>query len=357
MAKRSKKQEKRKKKMRTLILLLFLTIIMLGTSTYAWFTANKVVTINALNVQVQTAGGIQISTNAKDWKSVITKSDITTGYSYNSGAVASVNQVPTEVTAVSSNCLANSSGTDQGRINMFSSVITNNASTGKYDITTVKENDANGTTGKYIAFDVFLRLDSQSTVYMTPESNVTKVGNEERGLKNAARVAFIQLGQGLSSTAYETMAAWNTPAGVKVWEPNYDAHTDVVINSVAPEYGVTLSQTNGVYDPVAYKGVSSVTGPQDLIATVKGNPIQAGTAAVTVNFRTKETNTEYITFYENMPAGVTKYRIYMWVEGQDIDCENNATGSEISYKVVLSTSNNPAETGGASGSSAAASSS
>ena len=158
MAKRSKKQEKRKKKMRTLILLLFLTIIMLGTSTYAWFTANKVVTINALNVQVQTAGGIQISTNAKDWKSVITKSDITTGYSYNSGAVASVNQVPTEVTAVSSNCLANSSGTDQGRINMFSSVITNNASTGKYDITTVKENDANGTTGKYIAFDVFSKI-------------------------------------------------------------------------------------------------------------------------------------------------------------------------------------------------------
>ena len=52
-----------------------------------------------------------------------------------------------------------------------------------------------------------------------------------------------------------------------------------------------------------------------------------------------------------MPAGVTKYRIYMWVEGQDIDCENNATGSEISYKVVLSTTNNPAEVNGGGASS------
>lgn len=352
MAKRSKKQEKRKKKMRTLILLLFLTIIMLGTSTYAWFTANKVVTINALNVQVQTAGGIQISTNAKDWKSVITRSDITTGYSYNSGAIASVNQLPEEVTAVSSNCVYNTAeGAEKGRINMFSSVITNNATTGKYDITTVKETDANGTSGKYIAFDVFLRLDSQSTVYMTPESNVTVVGNEDRGLKNAARVAFIQLGQGLSSTATETIAGWNNPSSIKVWEPNYDTHSQVVINSVAPEYGVTLTQTDGVYNPVSYAGVSAVTGPQDLVATVKADPIQTGTQAVGVNFRTKATNTDYVTFYENMPAGVTKYRIYMWVEGQDIDCENNATGSEISYKVVLSTTNNPAEVNGGAASS------
>lgn len=352
MAKRSKKQEKRKKKMRTLILLLFLTIIMLGTSTYAWFTANKVVTINALNVQVQTAGGIQISTNAKDWKSVITNTDITTGYSYNSGAIASVNQLPTEVTAVSTNCVANAAdGAEKGRLNMFSSVITNNASSGKYDITTVKETDANGTSGKYIAFDVFLRLDSQATVYLTPESNVTKVGNEERGLKNAARVAFVQLGQGASSTAVETIAGWNTPAGTKVWEPNYDAHTDVVINSVAPEYGVNLTQSGGVYNRVPYRGVKAVTGPQDLVDTVNGSTLQTGTDAVTVNFWTKETNTEYVTFYENMPAGVTKYRIYMWVEGQDIDCENNATGSEISYKVVLSTTNNPAEVNGGGASS------
>ena len=58
---KSRKQEKKKKKLRTLVLLLFLTIIMFGTSTYAWFTANKTVTINSLDVHVEASGGIQIS--------------------------------------------------------------------------------------------------------------------------------------------------------------------------------------------------------------------------------------------------------------------------------------------------------
>jgi len=50
MKKTKKNQRKRKRK--SLILLLFLTIIMFGTATYAWFTANEVVTINDINVQV-----------------------------------------------------------------------------------------------------------------------------------------------------------------------------------------------------------------------------------------------------------------------------------------------------------------
>ena len=76
-----KKEEKRRKKLRTLILLLFLTIIMFGTATYAWFTANRNVTISTLNVHVEASNGLQISTNANNWKSVITNADITT-YAY-----------------------------------------------------------------------------------------------------------------------------------------------------------------------------------------------------------------------------------------------------------------------------------
>ena len=35
----------------------------------------------------------------------------------------------------------------------------------------------------------------------------------------------------------------------------------------------------------------------------------------------------------SLTAGVTKMRIYMWIEGQDIDCENYATGASISYNL------------------------
>ena len=32
-----------------------------------------------------------------------------------------------------------------------------------------------------------------------------------------------------------------------------------------------------------------------------------------------------------LEKGVTKVRVYMWVEGQDVDCENNASGGQISF--------------------------
>ena len=35
--------------------------------------------------------------------------------------------------------------------------------------------------------------------------------------------------------------------------------------------------------------------------------------------------------------GITKVRIYMWVEGQDVDCENNASGGNINFDLKIST--------------------
>ena len=34
--------------------------------------------------------------------------------------------------------------------------------------------------------------------------------------------------------------------------------------------------------------------------------------------------------------GVTKFRVYMWVEGQDIDAENFASGSYLEYNLSFS---------------------
>ena len=34
-----------------------------------------------------------------------------------------------------------------------------------------------------------------------------------------------------------------------------------------------------------------------------------------------------------LSAGITKIRMYMWIEGQDVDCENTASGTDISFNV------------------------
>ena len=45
----------------------------------------------------------------------------------------------------------------------------------------------------------------------------------------------------------------------------------------------------------------------------------------------------------DIQAGITKVRIYMWVEGQDVDCENNASGGSISYNLQFSTTTKTAK--------------
>ena len=41
------------------------------------------------------------------------------------------------------------------------------------------------------------------------------------------------------------------------------------------------------------------------------------------------TDEPFITLAE----GITKIRVYMWVEGQDVDCENNASGTDIGFNL------------------------
>ena len=55
-------------------------------------------------------------------------------------------------------------------------------------------------------------------------------------------------------------------------------------------------------------------------------------AAVTPDFLTTANNTSTFEFM-NMSPGVTKIRVYMWVEGQDIDCENTASGGNVEFNL------------------------
>ena len=320
------KRKTNRKKLNSLILLLLLSIVMLGTTTYAWFTANQVVTINSINVKVEASNGLQISTNAAQWKSVITNSDILAGYT------GSVNQFPINVTNVSTDSTVNQT---TGRLNMYRAVVGNDATTGDYNIYTALETDTAGSTGNYIAFDVFLRVDKTQTIYLTSDSDVVaKEGTEDRGLKNSARIAFVTIGHGESTDSVSTLTGLRNSVAAKalIWEPNADAHTQMVTDTVAPEYGVTLVAGNNT----PYYGVNkAIQTPTNLKELVNGTNT-TDTTLVNPGIVTKESNAVYKEAFD-LAAGVTKMRIYMWIEGQDIDCENNATGSDIEFNLQLST--------------------
>jgi len=340
MSKR-KEEEKRKNKISGLLLLLLLTIVMLATTTYAWFTANKTVTISSIDVHVETSSGIQISTNAVDWKTIVTATDITTGaYSGN------YNQLPSTLSAVSTAGAVDTSSS-MGRMRMFAGSVEANETTGNFELTAEEiTSEVAGTSGSYIAFDIFLKVDTSSQVYFGSGTGVfAKTGTSEKGLSNAARIAFIKEGYGASTASASSITSQHTPVLQTILEPNYDSHTDYGINQGKTYYtaygssvinGLSAGSGNA---KVSYDGVKANITTGILLnntnATSNSNYFQTVT---TKELPTTYSNGSYTganTQYVTLDAGVTKVRVYMWIEGQDIDCENNASGSDLTFNVSL----------------------
>lgn len=57
---------------------------------------------------------------------------------------------------------------------------------------------------------------------------------------------------------------------------------------------------------------------------------------VTVDYSTVQNFDESVQVFGGLTQGITKIRVYMWVEGQDVDCENGASGGNINYDLQFS---------------------
>ena len=321
------KRNKRKNNTRYSLLLLLLLLVFLIVSTYAWFTANQTVTISTLDVNVQTSNGLQISADAINWKTILQKEDIT-------GATATyatnTNQMPTEMEPVSTAGVVTS-----GVMDMYSGEVDAHDNGVDYTLVSNKLTDTRGTDGKYIAFDIFLRVDQPSQVYLTTASNVTyKQGATDKGLQNAARVAFIDEGNASIETEPTTIQALKNGTSSIIWEPNYDVHTAAGVLNAKEIYGLDTTTTGGTQ--LSYDGIKA--------AIDIGKGVTLKTANKTSFADLFETVTPTISTVKdfdaqqsllNLNAGITKVRIYMWVEGQDVDCENNASGTDISFNVQI----------------------
>ena len=334
-----KDEEKRKNRISGLLFLLLLTIVMLATTTYAWFTSNKTVSISGIDVTVETSSGIQISTNAVDWKTIITNSDITSGaYSGN------YNQLPAVLTAVSSIGAVDSSSS-MGRMKMYYGLVEANESTGNFELTASEiTSETQGTNGSYIAFDIFLKVDTTSQVYFGSGTGVVaKSGTTEKGLSYASRMAFVKEGHGTSTASASSITSQHSPVLQKIIEPNYDSHTAFGV-AQGQSYYTTYSNVNSISAgtgnaKVSYDGVkANITNGlllNNTNASANSSYFQTVTTTELPTTYSTGAYTGSNTQYAQLDAGITKVRVYLWVEGQDIDCENNASGANITYNIIL----------------------
>ena len=333
----SKKSSKRKTNVKSSLLVLLLIAILLIASTYAWFTANRVVSVSELQVNVGAQNGLQISTDAVNWKATINNNDITTGYA------GDTNQLPASMTPVST------AGTVKaGNMEMFLGSIVSAEDDGSWALTAAKETDKKGTTGNYIAFDIFLKADTAMDITLTENSNVKNIGVEDKGLQNAARVAFIKEGtvastaSGSALTQVSGKSFANGNADTVIWEPNVGSHTAEAAASANSTYfgGATTVEAGTDKAPIPYWGVLADIDEDNMqkLSTVNTGSPNATYFKKVEGDGLKQTQvaSNEVENILHLDAGITKVRVYMWVEGQDVDCDNSASGTDIAFNIEFS---------------------
>lgn len=314
-----KQKENRRKK---ILIPLFFSSFLLMTTTFAWFSANRMVSIDSLNVHVQTDGGLEVSTNAIDWKQVVTVQDIMSAREKYAG---SVNQLPYRMNPVSSG-----GNISDGKFELFIGNATNSVDDFILvaDRSIETESFGEDSDGNFIAFDVFFRVTSSKELYLDGSSKVDYTGDANPGIENATRIAFIT--EGSSEDNPNISQGLNNGLSSIIWEPNYDVHTEYGVSHARDVYGLTTSLSGA--DRLSYDGVTAVI-PSDLNIPI--SLANAGTYPglfknVNIGIETPKNGGTNQKITDLLPS-VTKVRIYMWIEGQDVDCEDNASYGDITF--------------------------
>ena len=330
MSRRKKKENNKRLRRRIvlLILLLLLMIGLLGGATYAWFSSNKHATIDSIDINVATVTGLQISVDAIEWGNEVTKDQIINAYKTYPKAI---NQLPDTLANVSTAGFVRS----DGKLDMFYGV-TSEERNGGFTLTTISQEEMQCTGDEecidkhYIAFDVFLLVTTPATIGITANSSVQPQPDaEDRGAQNAARVGFViegSVGAGNPGAAQNVVKSGGEGL---IWEPNYDTHSETGVEAASKVYGITTTRSGAAR--IQYKGVN-----QEFQTPVYIDQTDRSSFFTSVN--PKVATTRYFEANQtlmNIPAGITKVRIYMWLEGQDVDMENNAAASKLRYDLEL----------------------
>ena len=374
--KRNKKHEGRVKK---LIIACGLCAIILTVSTYAWFIGFKTVNVKSFDIEIAAIDSLELSLNGVNWADAITISSETYNdpsqaidgieanrvYQGNTNSWGGAGLIPMssvgEIDAASSRLILYEKGSltpTEGGYRIMSSRVTNE----------VGETEERG----YVAFDLFIKnlsgneyydelnIRNEEAVYLTPESSVTVSdagGVANTGIENSVRVAFAQIGRVVATTEDAATIQGISCAGgagvtsicsrvAQIWEPNDTDHVENAINyynesckkrigddvELSASYaGACGTIVNGTaYPTYAISGVIDHTDNVDVYDGAEYNGYTTSIAAAPETGKLYKYDTFTDTekdlegkdrpeFMRLAPNSITKVRVYVYLEGQDVD--------------------------------------
>lgn len=318
------------------IVVIFFLGILLVFSAYAWFSTSLNVQIKTFNMIVSRNSGLSISFDAINYEKSI---EISRDFLINK----LVETYPNNLSQWSTNGLVPVSS--PGIINRNSYFFEMYRSSGvrykskdseKGYITTVASSEnQRRSVNDFIAFDIFFKNETGSPIsdhlFLTDGTQflMTSDSNEEMvGLVNSARFGFVKVGSaphGTSAQIIQNLQCNNDCESI-IYEPNSTFHSNMSIER-AKKYGINLKDGNE-FPTYAYKKAG---GPFEIIDTISGS------ASLDYNYFIEQETISMDAFEQplfTIPDGITKVRVYVWIEGQDIDSlETDSNGAEVSITI------------------------
>ena len=370
----TKRSQKSLRKIKLLLLLIVLTIILAITATYAWFSSQREVEITGMKINVEVAESMQISLDGEHWVQSITLANMRQFYgtysvetTHQANEDDNTNYVPTELLPVStigeisSGKLQFMTGEAQMNSTGTTSVTANPCSeTDLVKTATVSQRENGNKSHPYLVFDMYLRnysrkeadnlrLNTGSRIWVNAGrlGTASQEGNgkEGTGLENCVRVGMViyenttQLTS--SGETIRGLTSAGTNAKVAIWEPNDKEHIQEVItnsgrgvqaNTTMPTYGIKYSSSVVTIDNVEATSGTNISEQKTMKPEYS---LVSGTISAT---NIVDINNEEVKLAGNK---ITKVRVYIWLEGQDVDCINSASyGDRLQANLKLTKAQN-----------------
>ena len=350
--KRNRNQEKRVKK---LILTTGLFAVLLVASTYAWFIGMESVAVTAFDINIKAIDGLALSVDGERFGESVTinQGNYATQYEDNQNVWGDL--IPMSSVGIVNNTTS--------KLVMYEKASLT-ASDGGYRIMASQvENTADNEAEGYVAFDLFIKNLSgeeyytnynplnEEAIYLTTDSSVVVAesgGKQGTGIENSVRVGFAQIARVKADvTDTETITGMTCASGqsgvtvicnervATIWEPNDNVHVKNALNwynkscKARTESGFAGACAS-LADDQAYPTYAISTVIDDSVTTVDvydGSAYNgytgSGTYLTEFNYFTDSEKMlkgeKRPTFMTLAPNSITKVRVYVWIEGQDID--------------------------------------
>lgn len=294
------------------IAMLIVSAIVLTSSTFAWFSMARQVGVKEMELTVTSPEGVQISANTANWTTQISIDDLNPADGATSRFQADAdhtNNFPALLRPSSSRM-----GTNRALPTFFEGSVSEAGV-----LTAVQKTDA---TGGYIAFDVYLKVSENQTIYWD-DTKVTMVENGNEEILYSTRVALLPCGTSSDPAAAKTILNC-TQGAAQIFEPAGYKHLAELITAG--------KATDNTYVDTRYitTAIAGVNVKDTGYVTTNATYAMATNAGVKAN----EKDTTGMKF--DVTPGITRVRVYLWIEGNDIDCLQSVGGSQLKFALNFS---------------------